>query len=148
MIRLSRFTSVLIATLLLLAASLSASPEQDVRNAVLHYRQALVNKDLAALEQIWTDDYISINAHGLIRTKAERLADLKSGVTAVESIRHEGEIAVKIHGDVAIVTSQITLVGRYNGKEVSGEFRSTHIWKNDKGHWQLLMNQLTAIAKD
>jgi len=63
-------------------------------------------------------------------------------------IRHEGEIAVKIHGDVAIVTSQITLAGRYNGKEVSGEFRSTHIWKNDKGHWQLLMNQLTAIAKD
>jgi len=46
---------------------------------------------------------------------------------------------VKIHGDVGIVTSQITLADRYNCKEVSGEFRSTHIWKNDKG---------TAIAKD
>jgi ketosteroid isomerase-like protein len=144
----AKLTTALTATLLFLAASFSASPEQDVRSAVLHYREALVKKDLPALEQIWTDDYISINAHGLIRPKAERLADLKSGVTAVESIRHEGEIAVKIHGDVAIVTSQITLVGRYNGKEVSGEFRSTHIWKNDKGHWQLLMNQLTAIAKD
>ncbi len=144
----TKLTTAITTALLLLAVSISASPEQDVRSAVLHYRQALVKKDLSALEQIWTDDYISINAHGVIRTKAERLADLKSGVTAVESIKHEGEIAVKIHGDVAIVTSQITLAGRYNGKEVSGEFRSTHIWKNDKGHWRLLMNQLTAIAKD
>jgi ketosteroid isomerase-like protein len=144
----TKLTAALTTTLLLLAVSISASPEQDVRSAVLHYRQALVKKDLSALEQIWTDDYISINAHGVIRTKAERLADLKSGVTAVESIKHEGEIAVKIHGDVAIVTSQITLVGRYNGKEVAGDFRSTHIWKNDKGQWRLLMNQLTGIAKD
>jgi ketosteroid isomerase-like protein len=146
--KMTRLSTALTTTLLLLAVSLSATPEQDVRAAVLHYRQALIKKDLPTLEQIWTDDYISINAHGVIRTKTERLADLKSGVTSVESIRHEGDIAVKIHGDVAIVTSQITLVGRYNGKEVSGEFRSTHIWKNDKGHWQLLMNQLTAIAKD
>jgi ketosteroid isomerase-like protein len=144
----AKLTAALTTTLLLVAVSLSASPEQDVRSAVLHYRQALVKKDLPELAQIWTDDYISINAHGVIRTKAERLADLKSGVTAVESIKHEGEIAVKIHGDVAIVTSTITLAGRYNGKEVAGDFRSTHIWKNDSGHWRLLMNQLTGIAKD
>jgi ketosteroid isomerase-like protein len=143
----TKLTTAITTTLLLLAVSLFASSEQDVRAAVVRYRQALVKKDLATLEQIWTDDYISINAHGVIRTKAERLADLKSGVTAVESIRHEGEATVKIHGDVAILTSQITLVGR-NGKEVSGQFRSTHIWKNDSGRWRLLMNQLTAIAKE
>lgn len=140
--------SALTTTLLLLTASLAASTEQDVRNAVVRYRQALVKKDLPTLQTLWTDDYISINAHGVIRTKAERLADLQSGATAVDSIRHEGEMKVTIHGDVAIVTSDITLVGRYSGKEVSGDFRSTHIWKNDKGHWRLLMNQLTAIARD
>ena len=138
-----------LATVLLLAVSLSASTrEQDVRAAVARYRQALVKKDLATLEQIWSNDYFSINAHGVVRTKAQRLADLQSGATSVESVRHEGEMTVRIHGDVAIVTSQITLVGRYNGKEVAGEFHSTHIWKDDQGRWQLLMNQLTAIAKD
>jgi ketosteroid isomerase-like protein len=145
----TKLSKALLTALLMFAFSLSASPaEQDVRAALLRYRQALVKKDLATLEQIWADDYTSINAHGLVRNKAERLADLKSGATVLESIRHEAEPVIKIHGDVAIVSSQVTLVGRYSGKEVSGEFRSTHIWKNDHGRWQLLMNQLTAIAKD
>lgn len=145
----TKLSSALLTALLMFAFSLSASPaEQDVRAAVIRYRQALLKKDLATLEQIWSDDYKSIDAHGRVRTKANRLADLKSGATSIESIRHEGEPGVRIHGDVAIVSSQVTLVGRYSGKEVSGEFRSTHIWINDHGRWQLLMNQLTAIARE
>ena len=47
---------------------------------------------------------------------------------------------------IGIIRSDVTLVGRYGGKEVSGVFRSTHIWIYTDGRWQLLMNQLTAVA--
>ena len=45
------------------------------------YRTALTKKDTAALERIWADDYTFINASGAVLTKAERLANLKSGAT-------------------------------------------------------------------
>jgi len=139
---------IVLAALLILSAlpSLAASPDEtELRAALTNYRQALVKKDFAVLEKIWTDDYTFIDAHVRLRTKAERLADLHSAATSLDSIRHEEQPVVHIHGDVGIVISTVTLVGRYGGKEVSGEFRSTHIWAHRDGRWQLLMNQLTAI---
>jgi len=52
--------------------------EQEVRAAIEQYRTALMKGDTAALERIWADDYTFINASGVIVTKAERLANLKS----------------------------------------------------------------------
>ena len=140
-------TATLAGLLMLSALTLLAAPpaESDLRTAVRNYRQALVKKDLTALEKIWTDDYTFIDAHGRLRTKADRLADIKSAVTSLDAIRHEEEPKVRIHGDIGIVSTNVTLTGRYNGKAVEGEFRSTHIWTHRDGRWQLLMNQLTAI---
>jgi len=83
------------------------------------YRQALVKMDLPALVQIWTDDYTFIDAHGHVLTKADRLADLRSSATSLDKIRNEEK-------------------PRYGGKEVSGPFRSTHIWILSGGHWLMM----------
>jgi ketosteroid isomerase-like protein len=138
-----------IALLLIAALSSFASPEADseLRAQLRAYREALVKKDIATLEQIWSDDYTFVNAHGELHTKADRLADLKSGHTSLESIKHEEEPTVRIHGNTAIIGSRVTITGKYSGHEVSGEFRSTHIWIKDGTRWRLVMNQLTAIAK-
>jgi ketosteroid isomerase-like protein len=139
----------LLVLLLLSAFPLLAAPdaEADLRAALKSYREALVKKDIAALDQIWSDDYSFINAHGELHTKADRLADLKSGHTSVESIKHEDEATVRIHGTTAIVRSLVTITGKYSGREVSGLFRSTHIWVKDGDRWHLVMNQLTPVAK-
>jgi ketosteroid isomerase-like protein len=138
-----------LALALLSALPLLASPaaEADLRAALKSYREALVKKDTAALEQIWSDDYTFVNAHGEVHTKADRLADLKSGHTSVESIKHEDEASVRIHGTTAIVRSLVTITGKYSGRNVSGLFRSTHIWVKDADRWHLVMNQLTPVAK-
>ena len=52
-----------IALLLISAAvTISAAPPADVHAAIRHYREALKAKDLAALDAIWTDDYVFVNA--------------------------------------------------------------------------------------
>jgi hypothetical protein len=67
--------------------------EQEVRQMIEQYRTALTKRDTAALERIWADDYTFINASGAVVTKAERLANLKSGATSLDTIvngpRHE-----------------------------------------------------------
>jgi len=136
---------------LLLACSLpsfsATNNENDLRAALTAYREALVKKDLPALEKIWTDDYTFIDSHGRMRTKADRLADLRSSATTLDKIQHEEPPRVRIHGNVGIITGDVTLVGQYGGKAVSGVYRSTHIWIFSAGRWQLLMNQLTAAEK-
>jgi ketosteroid isomerase-like protein len=138
---------ILLSSILMLSAlSLAASPQDDVAAALKNYRQALVKKDVAALQNIWSDDYTFIDGSGAVLTKADRLAEIKSGHTSVSSIK-EGEPTIRVHGNTAVISSRVTLVGKYSGREVNGEFRSLHVWVNDKGHWWLMTNQLTAITK-
>ena len=137
-------------SLLLLAVttfSFAAAPGEDVLAAIRAYRQALIKKDVPTLKRIWSDDYKFVNGHGRLRTKADRIAEIESGHSAIDSIKHEDEPTVTMHGKTALVLSHVTIVGKYSGKEVSGEFRSLHVWINEDGRWQLVFNQLTPIDK-
>src|SRR5437868_8540129 len=82
--------------------------EQEVRAAIEQYRDALLKHDTAALERIWADDYTFINGQGAVLTKAERLANAKSGATKLETIKQESDVKVRAYGgDVAIAISHV-----------------------------------------
>jgi ketosteroid isomerase-like protein len=134
-------------TLLLLSAAvtISAAPPDGVHAAIRHYREALKSKDLTALEAIWTDDYVFVNGHGQLRTKADRIADIRSGASSIDSITHEEEPTVRTHGKTTLVLSRVTIVGTYSGRKVSHDFRSLHVWINENGKWRLVYNQLTPV---
>ncbi|TMB22881.1 MAG: nuclear transport factor 2 family protein [Deltaproteobacteria bacterium] len=107
---------------------------------------AVAKRDVAALDDIWTDDYTFINPHGALLTKKQRLENLKSGATGVEATARQIE-AVHVYGDTAVAASRITLKGRYSGKEAGGEYRMLSVWVNQQGRWRLAANQLTPIAR-
>ena len=142
-----KFALFLVSLLFVFPLVAGNDPAADLRAALKSYRQALVKKDYPTLEKVWLSDYTFIDGHGRLLTKADRLADLKSSATKLDSINHEQEPEVRIHGDVGIILSTVTLVGRYGGKEVSGDFRSTHVWRLVDGVWRLQMNQLTMVEK-
>ena len=121
--------------------------EQEVRAVIEQYRTALTKRDVATLERIWADDYTFINAKGAVLTKAERLANLKSGSTTLDSINEEGDIKVRVYGgDMAVAISHVTIKGQYSGKAASGQYRSSHTWTKTPSGWQLVCNQLTPIV--
>jgi len=107
---------------------------------------AVAKRDVAALDDIWTDDYTFINPHGALLTKKQRLENLESGATGVEATARQIE-AVHVYGDTAVAASRITLKGRYSGKEAGGEYRMLSVWVNQQGRWRLAANQLTPIAR-
>jgi ketosteroid isomerase-like protein len=126
--------------------SAAGSSQQEVREAIEKYRAALLRRDIPALEQIWTDDYFFANAAGETLTKAQRLANLKSGATTLESINEEEELKVRVHQNTAVATSRVTIKGQYSGQPTSGQYRSIHVWLKGPTGWQLVANQLTALA--
>ena len=128
------------------AQGADAAAEQEVRQAIKKYRTALLEKDAAALEQIWTDDYTFTNGAGETHSKAQRLANLKSGATALDSISQEEEMKVRVHGNVAVATGRVTIKGQYSGKQASGQYQSINVWVKGAAGWQLIANQLTPVA--
>ena len=111
------------------------------------YRTALMKRDRAALERIWADDYTFVNATGAVRTKAERLANVKSGATNLDTIEQEPNPKVRVYGgDVAVMIDRVTLKGQYSGKATSGQFQSTFVWVKQPSGWQLVCNQITPVT--
>jgi ketosteroid isomerase-like protein len=150
-----RFISHLAINMALLSFAFGQSPtaqqpanstsEQEIRQLVEKYRTAILQRDIATLEKIWADDYVFVNAAGDVLTKTERLANVKSGATALDSINEEENVTVRVYQNSAVVTSRVTLKGQYSGQAISGEYRSTLVWVKGPGGWQLVSNQLTAL---
>ena len=86
------------------ADSENSKSEQEVRQAIEKYRTALLQRDTPALEKIWADDYIFVNASGEVLTKAQRLANAKSGATTLDSINEEENITVRVYQNSAVAT--------------------------------------------
>jgi ketosteroid isomerase-like protein len=123
-----------------------SKPEQEVEQMTEKYRAAFLRHDIPTLEKIWADNYVFINAFGEVLTKAQRLANLKSGATTLESINEEEKPIVRVYQNSAVATSRVTLKGQYSGQPVSGQYRSTLIWVKGPNGWQLVANQLTPLA--
>ena len=128
------------------AQGADTAAEQEVRQTIEKYRTALLQKDAATLERIWADDYAFTNGAGEIHSKADRLANLKSGATSLDSISEEEDMKVRIHGNVAVATSRVTIKGQYSGEQTSGQYRTIHVWVKGATGWQLVANQLTPVT--
>jgi ketosteroid isomerase-like protein len=121
--------------------------EQEVRAVIEQYRTALMKGDTAALERIWADDYTFINASGAVLTKAERLANQKSGATKLGTIEMAPDMKIRVYGgDVAVAINRVTLKGQYSGKATSGQFQSSIVFAKTTAGWQLVCNQITPVT--
>jgi ketosteroid isomerase-like protein len=125
--------------------SANSTSEQEVRQMIEKYRTAILQRDVATLEKIWADDYVFVNAAGDVLTKAQRLANAKTGATTLDSIKEEENITVRVYENSAVATSRVTIKGQYSGQPTSGQYRSTHVWVKGPTGWQLVSNQLTAL---
>src|SRR5215469_7180890 len=108
--------------------SANSSSEQEVRQMIEKYRTAILQRDIATLEKIWADDYVFVNAAGDVLTKTQRLANIKSGATTLDSINEEENVTIRVYQNSAVTTSRVTLKGQYSGQLVSGQYRSTLVW--------------------
>ena len=128
-------------------AKTGASPrERAVLAAMEVYKQAILDRDTAALARIWTENYTFINPQGGLVTREQRLANLGSGNTNVQVIDAEREITVRLFGDAAVVQNLSTLRGSFSGQPTDTDLRGTFVWVRRDGRWRLVTNQLTAVG--
>jgi ketosteroid isomerase-like protein len=124
----------------------SGTIKQQIKDLEKQWTDALLKHDAGALGRIWADDVIEIDFTGQVRTKAEDLADLKSGEPKFESLSIE-DMKVGVFGNVAVVNGHYTQKGTYKGRDISHEGRYTDVFVKFQGRWQCVSTQATPITK-
>jgi hypothetical protein len=95
-------------------------------------------------EQIFADDAVLTTPDGATHTKAQLLADVKSGALVLESSTIS-DMKVRVYGNAGVATYITTDKGKYKGQDISGRFRWTDVFVSRAGAWQIVAAQGTPI---
>jgi ketosteroid isomerase-like protein len=121
-----------------------AGVEQTLMKLEQDALTALLKKDVTAFGKVFADDAVLTTPDGSLQTKAQLLADVKSGELVLESSTIS-DMKVRVHGDAAVVTYITTDKGKYKAQDISGRFRWTDTFVRRGGGWQLVAGHGTAI---
>ena len=107
--------------------------------------QAQIGADAAALDRLYAEDFIGIGPSGIVRTKAQVIADFTSGSLRYQSITTD-EVRWRVYGDTAVETGRSTLIGKDRGKVVPPDNRFTRVWVKRQRGWQLVANHYSLLV--
>ena len=105
---------------------------------------ALAKRDLAGFGSVLSEDAVLTGPDGAVQTKAQLLADLKSGTLVIESSAIS-DMKVRVFGEAAVVTYTTTDKGNYKGRDISGRYRWTDTFVRREGKWRIVAGQGTPI---
>ncbi len=127
------------------AADDRAADEKVLLKLESEVTNALRSRDVAALEAILADDWTGNGPFGLL-TRAQNLADIRSGAYRIEWVSAPHDMKVRFFGDVAIVTGASEEKSSWNGKDTSGNWVWMDVWVKRKGKWKQVATQNSLVA--
>ena len=120
------------------------SAERAVQQQDQERIHAQITADTVALRRIYADDFLGIGPTGVMRNKAEVVADFTSHALTYQSIT-TADVRVRVYGNAAVETGRSTMVGQDRGKTVPRDNRFTRVWVMTAGRWQLVSNHYSLM---
>ena len=105
---------------------------------------ASVKGDVATLSSMFADSFISTSTEGKVRTKADLLAQIKSGETKYQASKVD-DMKVYLYGDTAIVSGRWKGKFTEKGKAIDSTERFTDTFVRQNGQWKCVASQGTTI---
>jgi ketosteroid isomerase-like protein len=142
------------ALLFAAALSLHAMPRgerHEVRHEIDrledHWRDALLNRNVSAMDSLLARDYMAITASGSLETKDETLSRLRTGAVHIKAIE-VSDRKVRFYGSTALVTSRAEVTGTTPEGELSGSYRYTRVYVRDSaGVWRIVSFEASRIRE-
>lgn len=135
------------ATLLVLSACATVSPEARIRELEQQQAKAAIARDRAALDRIFAPGFRVINPSGVVASKEELFKLLLDGPTSVyRSAVYETQ-SVELFRDVVVTTGLETVVmgqGAQAGQTV--QRRITQVWERSGSDWRLALRHATIVT--
>jgi ketosteroid isomerase-like protein len=98
---------------------------------------AMVARDIATLNRIFADDWVSVGASGKVVTKESVLQGFKSGGDTLDSFVL-GPMDVLVLGNIASVKGTVTEKRHHGDKDASGEFVYMDLLEKRAGRWVVI----------
>jgi ketosteroid isomerase-like protein len=120
------------------------SVEQELRQKNEDWVRALINRDAATLNRIMADDCVF--THPLEGDdKAQFVSDVESGDLRVAHM-HRDHVDVRVYGQTAVISCRDNTKWLYGGREISGIYRTLHVYARREQGWQLVAVQSCPVT--
>jgi ketosteroid isomerase-like protein len=107
--------------------------EQEVLQALADLRLAILQQDEKALDRLIADSYLAVRVDGTFNDKAGLLKNNQSAAVKYDVYENQGGAKIRLHGDTAVVVSDV----RTEGRNAKGAFkenrRVTSVWTKTDG---------------
>lgn len=124
------------------------SEEDSIRQLEDQERQAVLNEDIAALERLWSEEFIVNNPQNRVTTsRNDALALVKRGLIRYTTFERRIE-TIRFNDDIAIVMGSETVepVGNTPRAGAIVERRYTNIWRKKEATWHMIARHANVIA--
>lgn len=116
--------------------------ERELLELDAAFLNAVLQHDVALVEQALPDDFLSVFPDGRVANKAAELENVRT--VELESYSTD-EVQVHWYGDtVASVNFRLSL--KMKGQDVK-QVRDSHVYMKRNGRWQMIMGQTTPILQ-
>ncbi len=122
----------------------AATPEDSVRAVELARGQALLHADTVALSRMIAPEFVEISRLGQLRPRAVNLREIATGELKLLAVKYDS-LAVRIYGDVALLTGIADNAGTFHGFPFAGKIRYTRVFVRRDGRWQAVAMQQTSM---
>jgi ketosteroid isomerase-like protein len=136
-------TTRFIAIALALTASLAGDePSDKVRETSAAWRQAVIQRDEAALQRVLAEDLTYSHANGRTQNKAEYIAAILKGPGRYESFT-ESDTQVRVYGGTAVLTGYVDV--KMAGRD-QYRVRTLEVYVLNNGRWQMAAKQSARVS--
>jgi ketosteroid isomerase-like protein len=125
--------------------SMSTAWEQDVRAREEENRLAFLAADVAALDRLWTDDFLVNSPINVVNDKRRTLSLLEAGRVRHTSMALDIEHLAR-HGDVVVVMGSDRVTDGPDGTVSHRRF--TNLWRLDGGAWRCFARHANVTARE
>jgi ketosteroid isomerase-like protein len=135
-----------------LLAGMPRGERHETKHEIDHledaWRNAILHGNISAMEQLLADDYMAITPTGILQSKDQTLANLRSGTMHFTSI-DLSDRKVRFYGTTALVTSRAEVSGTSPGGTLSGSYRYTRVYVRDaRGVWRIVSFEASRIRDE
>ncbi len=128
----------------LVKAETGVNEEEQIRELMQRWDNALVNRNLEFIDSILAEDFTYISSSAQVQNKAEHLALIKSTDLRIESST-SSNFVIRIYGDTAVAIAEGRIKGSYKSKGFDSHYRFTDVWVKRHGRWKVVNTQITDI---
>ena len=118
--------------------------KEKIRDVQNEFDKAELHADTKKLDQVLTDDFLSIGPRGFVLNKEQ-------WINRHKQFRYEqldtSEMNIRLYGDTAIVTDIQKNKATFNNEPVSLSVRVSQVWIHENSQWKLASIQFSPMAE-